>query len=195
MGKHALGSGETVNCIPDMRHFFWRDDGFPWIGSRRGADEPDGSVAVQKDFFDVVFQAQVFHRSTIAGELGIQAHLFCPPSQAQESLFPARLVKGGTDVVRLHIEDERDVPFACLNRLGFRRFNVKHIEEFSKHLIHGQKSQGHSTGGFEEIPPVDAEAAAQPFAALVDQPFDLVLFEGLWGRKKFFAGDDLRGKR
>ncbi|MDR4485655.1 MAG: hypothetical protein R3B95_21100 [Nitrospirales bacterium] len=79
------------------------------IGARRSTDEPDRSVAVQKDF-DVVFQAQVFHGSTIAGELGIQAHLFCPPSQAQESLFPARLVEGGADVVRLYIEDERDVP-------------------------------------------------------------------------------------
>jgi hypothetical protein len=95
----------------------------------------------------------------------------------------------------LHIENERNFPFAFLDSLEFARFNVKHVKEFSEHLVHGQKGQSHSTGGFEKIPTVYSETAAQSFAAVVDQPLYLVLFDGLWRREKFFAGDDPGGNR
>ncbi|MDR4485654.1 MAG: hypothetical protein R3B95_21095 [Nitrospirales bacterium] len=77
--------------------------------------------------------------------------------------------------------------------LGFRRFNVKHIEEFSKHLIHSQKASA--------IPPVVLRKSRRfiPRRLLsrlllwVDQPLDMVLFDDCGGGRNFFA-DDLCGK-
>ena len=60
----------------------------------------------------------------------------------------------------LHIENKGDLPFACLNCLRFGGFDIQHVKEFAKHLVHGQKSQGHPSGGFQEFPTVDPELTA-----------------------------------
>ena len=69
MREHSLGLRKTIDFVADVRHFLRRHDRFLWIGSRRRADETDGGLTVEKDFFHKVSPGQIVERAGIAGEL------------------------------------------------------------------------------------------------------------------------------
>ena len=134
----------------------------------------------------------------LPGERGIE-HLLVdvlPRRALAQEQQPLVLVVVG-DMVRLAIEHELAFQRgqARLGAFGFAGFGGVDFEQPSIDLVHGEKSGGHSRGGFQESAPRDAQLLRHAVRALLDARLHRFLFFRPRPRQVFAVGHDLRGNR
>ena len=152
MAHHSFATCQLVHDVARSCHLVRRQDHLVFALVRNTTEASDVSVAVEENFFDVVFQL----------EIGL--FWFFPLQDRIESTgraagieniqWPDEMPSHG-DVMRLHVEDEI-VRLQGRNRGGIVQFGGVKPEEAPEHAVHGSKARGHSTCHTKELPAVDA---------------------------------------
>src|SRR5438132_5520542 len=104
-----------------------------------------------------------------AGERSASArsHVAHPNHRLEELLIRARGLIGHSNVVSLHIEDEK--PSLVLgHRFGIGQFGRLYPEETTEYTVHGSEGEGHPTGGAQELTAVHAQVTSLLFGVSND---------------------------
>src|SRR5438445_12339131 len=120
------------------------------------------------------------------------SHVAHPDHRLEEVLIRARGLIGHSNVVGLHIEDEK--PSLVLgHRFGIGQFGSLYPEEMTEYAVHGSEGEGHPTGGAQESTAVHAQVTSLALRIRNDLLFQQALPRGLGDGQVFLVGDNLGG--
>src|SRR5207245_10417757 len=106
------------------------------------------------------------------------SHVAHPNHRLEEVLIRARGLIGHSNVVSLHIEDEK--PSLVLgHRFGIGQFGSLYPEEMTEYTVHGSEGEGHPTGGAQELTAAHAQVTSLLFGVSNDLPLQPSLLRSL----------------
>ncbi len=152
---------------------------------RRTADASDFGVAVEKHFFKIVGELQVFDGLRFALQRGVPAG-FADGFALAHKVGDARVV---AQKMSMHVHDELiGQRLGALTRhLRDRRLGPARVIERAVGFVHGDKSRGHAGGGLEKSAAGHALFARQLAAEFFDARLELALLFGLRRGHEFIA--------
>ena len=193
MGEQAARAGFFVDLFARVRHLLVGQEPIPLGVGRRGRDQRDLGVAVEKHLLFIVVELQILDRLLVVGKLLVPAglaHRLAHLDEAHDTGVVAQ-------EMRVHVHDEL-VLERVRSLLGHRRrrcFRLGHLEQRSIDLVHGDKGCGHASRSLEKSATIQALLAAEVVGhgqhPRLGLALPLVLRIGI----KFVAGNNLGWNR